>query len=141
MSAIIGKPVSLIRRGPLVAVKLGAPKHLPSTEPPIDTLAEINTSSVNTFIQEGVATSLGLEPIEPIEITTATQPVYESYVYRIRLLFPDGNAVEVNAIEVPYMIRSNVRIKCLIGRDILQLCVLTYNGLANTFSLDFQLGK
>jgi len=38
---------------------------------------------------------------------------------------------------VPYMIRPSVRIKCVIGRDILQLGVLTYNGRGNTFSFDF----
>ena len=105
--------------------------------PPIDTLAEIDTGVLITRIQEGVATSLGLEPAETIKITTATKPAYESYLYCIRVVFPSGHAFEVNAVEVPYMMRPNARIKCLIGRDVLQYSILTYNGYMNTFSLDF----
>jgi hypothetical protein len=87
---------------------------------------------------EGVATSLGLEPVGMILITTPTAPMYEAHVFRIRLVIPEGNmAFEVNAVEVPYLLRPKVRIKCLIGRDILKYSVLTYNGLTNNFSLSF----
>ncbi len=127
-----------MQNGPLVAVKLTAPKEVKPMVPPIiDTLAEIDTGVLITRIQEGVATSLGLEPAGTVKITTATTPVYEAYLYRIRLLFPSGDAFEVDAIEVPYMVRPHVRIKCLIGRDILKHSILTYNGFVNTFSLNF----
>jgi hypothetical protein len=57
---------------------------------------------------------------------------------RIRIAFPEGNMVfEVTAIEVPYMLRPHARIKCLVGRDILQYSTLNYNGPNNTFSLKF----
>ncbi len=115
-----------------------------------------------TYIQEGVATSLGLTPMGPVPITATTRLVYEGYMYRIRLVFPEtattrlvyegymyrirlvfpeGGAVEVNAVEVPYMIRPSKRIKCMIGRDILQLCTLTYDGRANAATLDLQVGS
>ena len=105
--------------------------------PSIVTLAEIDTGVLMTRIQEGVATSLGLEPAGTVKITTATTAAYESYLYRIRVLFPSGDAFEVDAVEVPYMMRPQARIKCLIGRDILKYCILTYNGFIDTFSLDF----
>ena len=38
----------------------------------------------------------------------------------------------------PFLIRPKVRIKCLIGRDILKHSVLIYNGHSNMFSLDFK---
>ncbi len=107
--------------GPLVAVTLCAPREVTSSVPPIDTLAGIDTGVLTTRIQEGVATSLGLEPNGTINIMTATRPVYKVYQYRIRIAFPEGNmAFEVDAIEVPYMVRPHARIKCLIGRDILK---------------------
>jgi len=110
---------------------------VPPTVPPIDAFAEINTAAMYTCIQEGVATSLGLEPKDTITITTVTNRAYESYVYRIRLVLPSGKAAETNVVEVPYMFHPSVRIKCIIGRDILQFCVLTYNGRGNTFLFDF----
>lgn len=142
MSTSTGKPVDLLGRGPLIAVKLWVPKlwapeEFKPTVPPMDAFAEINTSAMHTCIQEGVATSLGLEPKDTIKITTVTNRAYESYVYRIRLVFPNGKAVEINVAEVPYMFHPSVRIKCIIGRDILQFCVLTYNGRGNTFLFDF----
>jgi hypothetical protein len=141
MATYTSKPINLAESGVLIAVQLCAPSAVSSPLPPIDTLAEVNTSALHTYIQEGVATSLGLTPIEPIKITAATRLVYEGYMYRIRLVFQEGGAVEVNAVEVPYMIRPSKRIKCMIGRDILQLCVLTYDGRANTFSLDLHIGS
>ena len=138
MNTFVEKPGDLAQNGPLVAVQLCAPKEAASTVPPMDTLAEIDTGVLITRIQEGVATSLGLEPDRTVKITTATDAVYESYLYCIRLVFPSGDAFEVNAVEVPYLLRPHARIKCLIGRDVLQYSILTYNGFLNTFSLKFE---
>jgi hypothetical protein len=137
MALFVGKPVNLAINGPLLGVKLCVPQQVQAKWPPIDTLAEVNTASIHTYIQEGVATSLGLAPKDTITITTMTSRAYESYVYHIRLVFQQGKAVEVLAIEVPYMLRPHARIKCVIGRDILQFGVLTYNGRGNTFTFDF----
>jgi hypothetical protein len=138
MTPFVGKPGNLMQNGPLVAVKLCVPKEVKPTMTPIDTLAEIDTSIVVTRIQEGVATSLGLEPAGMVKIMTDTTPAYDSYLYRIRLQFSPGEAFEADAIEVPYMVRPNVRIKCVIGRDILKHAVLTYNGCDNVFTLEFR---
>jgi hypothetical protein len=137
MTIFYGKPADLAFSGPLVAVKLCVPEGVKSDALPIDTLAEIDTSSVLTVIQEGVATSLGLTPGKRLKIPTFTKPVYEGDIYVIRLQFPEGNAIDTPAIEVPYMLRDKVRIKCLIGRYVLKQTILTYNGFANTFSLKF----
>ncbi len=139
MATLINKPDNLAVSGPLVTVKLWVPVGMKSTLRPIDAMAEINIALAHTFIQEGVATSLGLEPSGIITITTATKPKYEAHLFRLRIAFPERHmAFEVNAIEVPYMLRPHARIKCLIGRDILNHSVLVYNGLKNTFSLSFE---
>lgn len=125
--------------GPLVAVKLCVPKQVKSKSeaPPISTLAEINSGSIATIIQEGVATSLGLEPIGRLELPTLTKPKYVGHLYGIRLQFPEENWIETAAIEMPYMVREHARIECIIGRDILKHTVMVYNGFTNTFTLNF----
>jgi hypothetical protein len=125
--------------GPLVAVKLCVPEQVESKSeaPPISALAEVNTGSIATIIQEGVATSLGLEPIGRLALAMLTKPKYVGWLYWIRLQFPSGNWIETAAIEVPYMVREHARIKCIIGRDILKHTVMVYNGFTNTFTLNF----
>jgi hypothetical protein len=137
VNTFVEKPGDLVQNGPLIAVQLCAPKEAASTVPPMDALAEIDTGVLMTRIQEGVATSLGLEPIGTVTIMTATTLAYKAYKYRIRLVVPCGEAFEADAVEVPYLVRPHVRIKCLIGRDILKYSILTYNGFLNTFSLNF----
>jgi hypothetical protein len=126
--------------GPVVTVKLWVPRQVQSNIEPINALAEINTAYTQTFIQEGIATSLGLQPAGTVKIATATKPLYEVHQFLLRVIFPiDNRAFEVLAAEVPYMLRpkGNGRIKCLIGRDILQYAVLAYDGPARSFLLAF----
>lgn len=137
MTSFVGKPGDLKQSGPLVAVKLCAPETVKPMVPPIDTMAEIDTGVLITRIQEGVATSLGLTSTGKLRVPTSFRPVYEADAYLLRIQFPEGYAIETPAIEVPYMLRHKVRIKCLIGRYVLKQTVFTYNGLTNTFSLKF----
>jgi hypothetical protein len=134
--------VNLAARGAIIHVKLWAPKDVKTSFEPINAFAEIDTSIGTTRIQEGVATSLGLTPIGTIKTTSSTTLSYETNLYRIRLIFPQSKvAFEVDAIEVPFMLRPASRVKCRIGRDILKHTTLTYNGRSNSFSLDFRLGE
>jgi hypothetical protein len=133
--------MAVLTFGPVVTVQLWTPRLVQPCIDPIIALAEINTVYTQTFIQEGIATSLGLQPAGTIRIATAGKPLYEVHQFLLRVIFPADNwAYEVLAAEVPFMLRpkANGRIKCLIGRDILQYSILTYNGPANTFSLIFK---
>jgi hypothetical protein len=104
MTTYSSRPINLAESGVLIAVQLCAPSVVSAPQPPIDTLAEIDTGILITRIQEGVATSLGLEPTGTVKITSATTHTYETYLFRIRIAFPEGNmAFEVDAVEVPYM--------------------------------------
>src|ERR1051326_1628136 len=123
------KTDNLVERGPLVAVELWVPRHVTTTRDSISTTAEISTAHAYTYIQEGIGTSLGLEPVGTVKITTATTAQYEACLFRIRVNFSDSNMVfEVTAIEVPYMLRPSGRVRCIIGRDILRFCLLHYHG-------------
>ncbi len=138
MNTFVGKPGDLVQSGPLVAVKLWVPRQLKSDLQPIDTLAEIDTGVLLTRIQEGVATSLGLEPVGTRTISSSLKLKFEAHLFRVQVVFPEQKMTfEVDAVEVPYMMRPHSRIKCIIGRDILRYGVLSYNGLANTLSLTF----
>ena len=129
--------IDLVKTGALVAVRLWVPEVKPGVVP-IETMAEINTGLAQTFIQEGVATSLKLEPVGKVTIRTSAALEMEVYLFRLRIVFPADNLVfSVTAVEVPY-IHQGGRVKCLIGRDILRYTVLTYNGTENKFALEFK---
>jgi hypothetical protein len=134
MFSIFETTDNLVENGAIVKVQI-----LSSSQLPFDTYAEINTVSEVSCIQEGVATSLGLEPISAIKIMTPNHLAYETYLYDIRLVFPQHNLIfPVYVYEVPYVPRAGSQVKCLIGRDILQHTVLTYNGWNNSFKLEFK---
>jgi hypothetical protein len=125
----------LTRCGPLLPVRLWVPRDVTTDVPPIDVMAEVNTGSLFTFIQEGIGTSLGLMPIDDIQIMNITSRMHTCYMYRLRVVLPNA-AFEANVIEVPYLAYAESRIQCRLGRDILQYGILTYNGRASTFSFD-----
>ena len=124
---------------PVIAVQLMVPHGLRTSHPPLDTLAGINPANAQTLIQEGIATSLGLQPKGAAKVITTTSFGYEVREYVVRLVLPDaGLAFEILVAEIPYMPQTATgRIKCLLGRDILQYGVLTYDGPAKICSLVF----
>lgn len=138
MTTYIGRPDDLGTVGPLIAVRLAVPKELPFTSPPLETLARIDTGYPYNLIQEGVATQLGLTPYRKAAITTPTKYIYWCDVYRIRIEFPSGHAVQLEAAEVPYIIELNVKIDCILGRGSLSVCVFTYDGPSDTFTLEYK---
>ncbi len=139
MRSIHEDNVNLAATGAVVPVRLWVPRNVKPTVLPIDTYAEIDTAIATTRIQEGVATSLGLQPIATIKTSSSTALSYETHLYRIRLVFPQSKlAFEIHAIEVPFILRPASRVKCRIGRDILKHSVLVYDGLKNMFSLSFE---
>jgi hypothetical protein len=139
MSTSIEKPDDLIRSGLLIAVRLYHPMPKAGSLFWVDTLAVIDTAAPRTVIQEGVATSIGLEPFDTVTLRTGLARVYESYSYFMSLRFPDGSALEIiEIVEVPCMLHPDTHVKCKIGRDILKYAILTYNGASNMFSLEFK---
>jgi hypothetical protein len=133
--------LDLMQRGPLVPIKLWVPQGVKTDIQPIDTLAEIDTASFYTSVQEGIGTSLGLKPECIVQLPGTTRRLYNHYAYKLRLVFPQIAMVETTVIEVPYLLHQHERIRCRIGRDILRICTFAYNGRLNTFSLDLHVGS
>jgi len=143
MPSFVSKVTDLETLGPLIGVTLWpGPDARSELSPCIDTIAQIDTSSPYTLIQEGLATALGLEPVQTVKLLTVTGMVRVRgcYVYRLTLEFPQHDAsyaFGIFAVEVPWMVDEDNRVKCRIGRDVLQFGRLLYNGKDNIFSLSF----
>ncbi len=145
MPSFVGRPADLQVAGPRIDLKLWVPhyvaiKHARSElpiVPPIEAVGLIDTGAIATIIQEGVSALLGLTPVGTVKIATAMTRKCECKQYHVQLLFPQGHAADVLAIETPWPERSDQYAMCFIGRDILKQSILIYNGFSNMFSLIF----
>jgi hypothetical protein len=128
---------NLAQNGLLVTVSLCYKINFIDLWASYDLPAVIDTGSLHTLLQEGVATSLGLTPVDTISLPTVRGRMLELYRYDIWLQFPGSDILPVRIIELPHKLHTDTTIKCKIGRDILQHGVLTYDGTTDTFSLNF----
>ena len=98
--------------------------------------ALIDTGAHTTVLSPDVVQRLRISPVGAAAINTPSTT--ESLLcnrYHINVYFPDEFVVEnVFAIEAPM---GGVPYQCLIGRDILRLGELHFNGRQNKFSLEF----
>ena len=127
-------------QGPVSEVKIAVPHQLEaaltsaggSVASPIQVSAMIDTGASSTLIQEGIAQSLGLNPVGVTNITTPTSVNKPCHIYYVRIIFPYNIVQETTAVEAPL---KNQNIRCLIGRDILADAVLVYIGYTNQFTI------
>jgi len=98
--------------------------------------ALIDTGASGTLVQTSVVERMGLSPFDTALLTTpsTTQPLRRR-LYRVRIVFSKTVAFETNIVEGP-LIGQNVQ--CLIGRDILEHIVFTYDGPNSRFSLSLK---
>lgn len=128
--------VSEGRRAALQAEK----KQIPTMRP---VRALIDTGASFTSVEPEVIEALALTPTGTVDIVTPStgKDVHTTSTYDVDLIIGAGPN------EIPLVIR-NLRIAtaelylkqgihALIGRDVLQRCVLIYNGATNSFSLCF----
>ncbi|SRR6266571_7475656 len=127
--------IDLVMEGPIIPVTLAPPAP---TALPLEVLAIIETTYPFTFIQEGVATELGLTPHRWSYVTTPTKYFGRTDVYYLNIQFPSGHSWQLEVFEVPYMAHTASRVKCIIGRNLLANCVFKYDGPRNAFSLEFK---
>ena len=101
--------------------------------PSVSIKALIDTGASGTLVQTSVVEGMGLSPFDTALLTTpsTTQPL-RCRLYRVRLVFSKTVAFETNVVEGP-LIGQNVQ--CLIGRDILEHVVFTYDGPNSRFSI------
>ncbi len=109
-------------------------QNLSSTKA-IKILAMIDTGSSGSVIREGLAGSLGINPVGTTFINTPSSTEVICHQFDIQLLFP--NNINIPSIVVTEAPLQGQHIQCLIGRDILHHGVLIYTGYDNSFTLSF----
>ncbi len=115
----------------LAAQLLQEGKELPA---PISGLALIDTGASGTCVDEQIAAQLKLPVIDVVKAASATEEEAERNVYPIQIEVT-GLPITINA---PRAMGAPLQVQgfhVLIGRDLLQHCVLVYNGLVGSFSL------
>jgi len=125
--------------GPVAGVALWVLRHIETITEPIETFAELNAAYPRTYMLEGIGTSLRLHPISKTKILSGTSYEYEAWKYHIRIAFIEfKRSFETIAVEIPYSIRPRLRTQCLIGLDILQHFIMTYDGPNDALSLTYK---
>lgn len=134
--------------GPSIQVAIGPSRELIAAFAPFgkelsgphSVTALIDTGAHTTVLTPDLATRLRIEPVGKAPISTpSTTAAIMCDRYHVNVYFEEGFVVEnVFAIEAPM---GGVPYQCLIGRDILRLATLLYNGPENHFALGFETSK
>lgn len=133
---------TLKRDGPLLRVQvepvLAAQKAMLADGeevPSISAVMLIDTGASGTLVQTDVLNRLGLESLGTVFLRTptTTEPVARSQ-YLVRVVLSEGIAFEVEVVDAPL---SGQGIQGLIGRDILDQLVFTYNGPKNQYTITY----
>ena len=101
----------------------------------INVRAMIDTGATLTAIRDDIPSTLGLNPVGYVLITTPTSAGVPCYQYLVNLAFP--NNTHVTNVTVTAVPLQGQNVSCLVGRDILGQAVLVYNGYMNQFTLSF----
>lgn len=127
---------NLKREGPLLRVQvepvLASQKAMLADGeevPSISAVLLIDTGASGTLVQTDVINRLGLESLGTVFLRTptTTEPVARSQ-YLVRIVLLEGIAFEVEVVDAPL---TGQGIQGLIGRDILDQLVFTYDGPEN----------
>lgn len=131
--------------GALLEINLGVPRAVASgilarggqVPQPMTFVAMIDTGASMMSMSNDVAVELGLTPVDRVSMTGAGGPIPGGVpVYAASLGFGDPSIPGLDAIRVagiPLSSSSNFHV--LIGRDVLEYLVLTYDGPRGVFSL------
>jgi len=96
----------------------------------------IDTGASGSLLESTVFDTLGIEPYAFVDLYTAstTAPLRRGK-YRVRVVLTETIAFEVDAVSGTL---TGQNIQCLIGRDILEELVFTYNGPKNQFTVTYR---
>ncbi len=135
MVAFVG--VSEARRAALLSVGQAVPQ-------PIQIRALVDTGATGTCVDPTVLQTLGLTPTGSVQVNTpSTGPnPHSADLYDVSIAIP--GALQTHSP----LIMENIPVLCadllaaqgfhaLVGRDILSLCLLCYDGLRGTFTLAY----
>jgi predicted aspartyl protease len=138
----LAPPQALWQRGPCVQVTIEladqvAQELLKRKEPlphPVSGFALIDTGSMLSCIDEEAAKSMNLPVVGICNMASASHAAHKAPQYPIKIKIP-GFHIACNipsAIGAPLKIQGLVAI---IGRDLLQICCLIYNGSTGQITL------
>lgn len=143
-----GKPVTippsaaLVQRGPIVQVSISVGQAIAqqilqqggTLPPPAIGWALIDTGATSTCIDEVAAQKLALPAIDVVTVASASHAATQQNVYPISIEVV-GLPIVVNAPRAIGAALEAQGLLLLIGRDLLQACILIYNGPAGQFTL------
>lgn len=138
----ISPGVGLQRQGPCVQVSIGLAQSLATqllqqgqTLPkPISGIALIDTGASSTCIDSNVAQQLQLPIINVVNVASASHASTPQNVYPIQIEVV-GLPISIEAPNAIGAALNSQGLIALIGRDVLQLCTLFYNGITGSFTL------
>jgi predicted aspartyl protease len=129
---------SLTQQGPKVQVEVSLPQVIAqqgiAIPSPITGNALIDTGASGTCIDEQIAQQMQLPIIDQAHISTPSHDSTSVNVYPVHFNFL-GSPVQIDCNRALGATLSNQGIIVLISRDVLQHCVLIYNGIAGSFTL------
>jgi hypothetical protein len=144
MPSFTNQIANMVQVGPIVEIAVGPSvlymqtmtKKGKTIPEPVKAVAMIDTGASGTGVTPGLVQQLGLAPVGTSKMSTpSTVAAVEAAVYNLGLAFPNGVSIpSVMALEAPL---GGQHIQCLIGRDVLQHCVLNYVGYINQYTLSF----
>ncbi len=131
---------ALQQRGPIVQVTvtieqnagkglLAQGKTVPTPKPG---LALVDTGATGTCIDEQAAQELGLPVIDVAKMTSATHADQQCNVYPVQIIVP---GIILNSPRTIGAALAPQGLLVLIGRDVLRICNLFYNGPMGQFTL------
>ena len=132
----------LTQRGPIVQVSVSVGQQIAAqvlqaggTLPaPVSGLALIDTGASVTCVDQDAANQLQLPAIDVVQVASASHAAVDQNVYPIQVEVV-GLPITVNAPRAIGAALAAQGILVLLGRDVLQHCVLVYNGTAGSISL------
>ena len=143
-------PDALVIDGPIAPAEFQIPTSLAQLlkiqgkpiPPPLKGMVLIDTGATKSCVESAIISSLGVEPVGLMVVSTAKGATKAS-LYPARLLIGGGETLQPIDIELNSFIcvdlskpsSSAHTLIGLIGRDILKLCMFVYNGPAGTYSL------
>jgi len=141
-SIAIAPQAALTQRGPVVQVTISVGQVIANqvlqtggTLPaPISGLPLIDTGATTTCIDEESAQKLQLPSIDVVTVASASHASTPQNVYPIQIEVV-GLPITISAPKAIGAPLKSQGILVLIGRDVLQHCVLIYNGPTGAFSL------
>lgn len=109
--------------------------------PPVTANLLVDTGASNTNLDCAIVQKLGIQPSNQIGVSTPTTGknavMLDVYDVNLYLHAPDGTAKAINSLPVIESDFSAQNIDGLLGRDILSMCLLLYNGQKQDYQLVF----